>query len=107
MPKDESSGMIEPNIVVNGRALTFAECMSVRVAIGSFRLYVRSNDQLLGKPLAAGYDFHLANVERAMLQLEPAKPAESGRPCGCDPSARYVSEQCREAGRCLSSTSSS
>jgi len=31
--KDEASGWVEPDITINGRLLSFAEAMSVRVAI--------------------------------------------------------------------------
>jgi len=68
MPTDKDTGWVEPDIVVNGCALTFVECMAVRVAISSFRLCL-TNDEMrrgLGESLAAGYDRHLANIERAM-----------------------------------------
>ncbi len=71
MPKDEQSGMVEPDIVINGRALTFAECLAVRVAIGSYRLVLQPGRVLragLGEALADGYDHHLASVERTMLR---------------------------------------
>lgn len=69
MPTDKESGMVEPSIIVNGRALTFAECMSVRVAISSFRLQLSapSMTDALGQ-LATNYDHHLANVEQTMLR---------------------------------------
>jgi hypothetical protein len=68
MPKDEATGMIEPDITVNGRALTFAESMAVRVAISGYRLWLNDGviRQQLGQ-LAANYDHHLAAVERTML----------------------------------------
>lgn len=69
MPKDPASGLIEPDIVVNGLALTFAECMAVRVAIGSFRISVHDPEMRrgIGETLADNYDIHLSSVERAML----------------------------------------
>lgn len=69
MPKDDESGLVEPDIIINGRALTFAECMSVRVAVGSFRisLSAESMRNALGQ-LARNYDHHLANVEQTMLR---------------------------------------
>lgn len=68
MPKDADSGLVEPDILVNGRALTFAECMAVRVAIGSFRISLTAGSLRagLGEMLADNYDYHLAVVERAM-----------------------------------------
>jgi len=69
MPKDEESGWVEPDIIVNGRALTFAECMAVRVAVSSFRMGLTSPAMRkgLGVGLADGYDHHLACVELLML----------------------------------------
>ncbi len=70
MPIDHDSGWVEPDIVINGRALTFAECMSVRVAVSSFRISL--SDPVfragVGEPLAGNYDHHLAHVEQTMLQ---------------------------------------
>lgn len=73
MPTDRNSGWVEPDIVINGRALTFAECMSVRVAIGSFRLSLQDREICagIGTVLACNYDHHLASVERTMLSPEP------------------------------------
>jgi hypothetical protein len=70
MPKDTATGWVEPDILVNGRALTFAECMAVRVAIGNFRLALNDPEmrQGIGVPLADNYDAHLAAVERTMLK---------------------------------------
>jgi len=69
MPLDTESGWVEPDIVINGRALTFAECMTVRVAIGSFRLSLKSKGMRtgLGEPLVTNYDRHAASVEQTML----------------------------------------
>ncbi len=71
MPRDEESDWVEPDIIVNGRALSFAECMCVRVAIGSFRLSLSSAKMRAGLgDIAGNYDLHLANVERTMLKRE-------------------------------------
>lgn len=69
--RDERSGWVEPDITVNGRRLTFAEAMTVRVALGSFRLFLSEplNVEMLGESLVAGYDRHLANVEAAMREM--------------------------------------
>lgn len=69
MPQDKDSGLVEPDIVINGRALSFAECMAVRVAVTSFRISLTAPSMRagLGEGLAAGYDFHLAMAEQAML----------------------------------------
>lgn len=71
MPTDEESGLVEPDIIVNGRALTFAECMAVRVAIGSFRISLRSEGMRSGLgDLGRNYDHHLARVEQTILERE-------------------------------------
>jgi hypothetical protein len=69
MPIDFESGLVEPDIIVNGRALTFAECMAVRVAISTFRITLREPEirRGVGEPLASNYDAHLATVERTMV----------------------------------------
>jgi hypothetical protein len=73
MPKDDESGWVEPDIIINGRALTFAECMSVRVAVSSFRMSLTSPVIRSGLgQLADNYDHHLANVELAMFAKSPA-----------------------------------
>jgi len=74
MPTDKQSGLVEPDIVVNGRALTFAECMSVRVAIGSFRITLSDPEFRagIGEQLAGNYDRHLSAVEQTMLRGTPA-----------------------------------
>lgn len=69
MPTDKESGMVEPDIIVNGRALAFAECMSVRVAVSSFRLSLTSQTMREGLgTLATNYDHHLARVEASMRE---------------------------------------
>lgn len=70
MPKDKESGWIEPDIVINGQALTFAECMSLRVAVGSCRISFNAPSMRagFGEGLAKGYDHHLANIEKLMLK---------------------------------------
>lgn len=69
MPEDHNSGWVEPDIVINGTALSFAQCMAVRVAVSSMRISLSSSEYRdgLGHALADGYDHHLASVERLML----------------------------------------
>jgi hypothetical protein len=65
-----AGGMTEPDIVINGRALTFAEAMAVRVAVGSMRIQLSdpAYREGIGDVLAGNYDRHLANVECTMLR---------------------------------------
>jgi hypothetical protein len=68
MIHDQETGWTEPTITINGRALTFAEAMTVRVAVSSFRMFVNepSNRKGLGAELATNYDARLAAVESYM-----------------------------------------
>jgi hypothetical protein len=70
VPTDPESGLVEPDIIINGRALTVAECMTVRVAVSSFRIWLADplNRQGIGQPLAGNYDRHAASVEQTMLR---------------------------------------
>lgn len=67
------SGLVEPDILVNGRTLTFAESMAVRVAVGNFRLWLSDPENRvgLGARLADSYDRHLASVEQTMRKNQP------------------------------------
>jgi hypothetical protein len=56
----------EATIVINGYQLTFAESMSVRVAVSSFRMSLNANRKELGL-IADGYDFHLTAVEQKLI----------------------------------------
>jgi hypothetical protein len=61
------SGNIEASITVNGVALTFAESMTMRVALGSFLMYV-SDPETAGKlgPIADGYREQLQSISRIL-----------------------------------------
>src|SRR4030095_4541390 len=78
---DDTTGLIEADITINGRALTFGESMTLRVAIGSFRLSLRRTDMRsgLGPQLADHYDRHSAAIERAILALH--EPRKAAAPC--------------------------
>ena len=69
-------GLTEPDIVINGRALSFAECMAVRVAIGNFRIMLSDPEFRagVGETLAHNYDHHLQQVEKTMLGRHARKP---------------------------------
>jgi len=68
MITDKETGWVEPTIIINGQQLTFAQAMSVRVAINSFRMFVCDPDNAdnIGLKLAQGYDEQLQEVEVAM-----------------------------------------
>ena len=72
MVSDNDTGWVEPDITVNGYALTFAQAMAVRVAVSSFRLFLGepSHRRQLGEGLADGYDHHLVAVETLMRASE-------------------------------------
>jgi len=69
MPRDITSGLAEPDITINRRALTFGEAMAVRVAVSTFRIQLADEAfrEGLGRSLADNYDRLLAGVERTML----------------------------------------
>lgn len=68
MPKNE--GLIEPDVTINGQELSFAESMTLRVAVGNMRLSMNDDSakKALGE-LAGNYDHHLASIEAKMLSL--------------------------------------
>lgn len=72
MPRDEETGLVEPDIVVNGKPLTFQQAMSLRVAVGGYRMLLDtpSMREHLGM-LAESYVAHLVIVERLMLRIKP------------------------------------
>jgi hypothetical protein len=65
MIHDVSTGWTEATIIVNGHRLSFAESLSVRVAIGGFRIQLSDAEfrAALGAELAEQYDHHLTAVE--------------------------------------------
>lgn len=44
--QDEKTGFAEPDITINGTALTFAQAMTLRVAIGQFLMGLQEPDAL-------------------------------------------------------------
>ena len=63
---DKETGWAEAEIVINGQPLSFAESMSVRMAVSSYRMFISENKRDIGERLAAGYDHHLGEVENKM-----------------------------------------
>lgn len=61
----------EPDIIINGVKLDFAQAMSVRVAVSSFRINLSDPEhrEALGL-IGDSYDKRLAEVERIMLRSE-------------------------------------
>ena len=60
-------GMPEPDIVINGKTLTFGQAMTMRVAVSSFHMYVSDaqNAKVLGT-IAEGYAARCAEIETIM-----------------------------------------
>ncbi len=60
----------EPDIIVNGHALTVAQCMSVRVAISNFRMQLGDAvfRAAIGEALARSYDQRLRDVQHTMME---------------------------------------
>lgn len=69
--RDMTERWSEPTIAVNGRTLTEAQAMSVRVAVGHFLMELGDDayaDQL-GHPLGANYADRLREVEALLLDV--------------------------------------
>jgi hypothetical protein len=66
---DPETGWREATITINGRVLSFAQALSVRVAVSSFRLELADPAFAagLGPELAANYDAHLQTVEALLI----------------------------------------
>lgn len=62
-------GLTEPEIVINDRPLTFAECMTVRVAVSSFAIMLQDETHRagIGERLAANYAHHVGTIEDTMI----------------------------------------
>ena len=73
---DDATGWTEPTILVNGHTLSFAQAMSVRVAVSSFRLQLGDPafQAGVGKHLARNYDAHLNAVERMTMTDQQMNP---------------------------------
>lgn len=63
MIKDETTGWVEATIVINGKQLSFAEAMTVRVAVNMFQMQLSDDDfkSSMGA-VGAGYSQNLQSV---------------------------------------------
>ena len=68
MIRDHETGWVEPSITINGHALTFAQAMTVRVALSNFAMFLADSAtrRNLGERLADGYSLNLQALERFM-----------------------------------------
>lgn len=68
--QDKDTGWTEADITINGQPLTFAESMALRVAVSSYRMFVREpgNAMDIGDRLARAYDERLASVEAKIME---------------------------------------
>jgi hypothetical protein len=80
MIHNEDSGWTEAEVTINGRTLTFAESMTLRVAVSSMRLWLAHAEtrQHLGA-VAPNYDHHLALIERYIVNPEARAAAPPRR----------------------------
>jgi hypothetical protein len=68
MIRDPDTGWIEASVTINGRMLSFAEAVSLRVAVSAFRIQLEDPAFREGLgPIAASYDAHLARIEQLMI----------------------------------------
>ena len=70
--RDKDTGWTEADITINGRALTFRESMALRVAVSSYRMFVRNPDnaKYIGERLAEGYNDALSFVEAKIMEKQ-------------------------------------
>jgi hypothetical protein len=68
MPIDKETGWTEPDIIINGHTLSFAECMTIRVALSQFQMFMSNmtNAINVGERLAEGYNYHVTNIIEKM-----------------------------------------
>ena len=66
--RDAETGWVEADVTINGVRLSFAEAMTLRVAVSSFRMFVNNPEsrQALGA-IAGGYEGQLQRIESLML----------------------------------------
>lgn len=64
---DHATKTSEATITIAGATLTQAEAMTLRVAIGDFRMMLVTARQLLGPQLTDNYDQHARAIERLLL----------------------------------------
>jgi hypothetical protein len=69
--RDDETGLVEPDITINGAPLTFAQAMTMRVAVSGYAMLLDSPTmrQQLGA-LGDNYLAHLSAITRLMLQQE-------------------------------------
>jgi hypothetical protein len=67
--RDESTGWTEADITINGKHLSFAESMALRVAVSSYLMFVcePASAKDLGEDLAKGYARQLSSVQDALF----------------------------------------
>lgn len=70
MTVDRETGMREADVDISGTRLTFAQSLSLRVAVSSFRLQLDDPQfrRGIGEILARNYDVHLARVEQLLIE---------------------------------------
>lgn len=68
---DKTTGWVEADITINGKTLSFAESMTLRVAITSFLMQVvsKENARLLG-PISGGYRENLMTIEAKIRNVD-------------------------------------
>jgi hypothetical protein len=67
--KNDETGWIEADVIINDMRLSFAEAMTLRVAISSFRMFVNNPEARRGLgPVAEGYETHLQTIESMLMR---------------------------------------
>jgi hypothetical protein len=70
MITDPETGWTEATIAINEYILNFAEAMSLRVAVSTFRIQLQDPAfrMGIGPMLAGNYDAHLQKIEELLVQ---------------------------------------
>jgi hypothetical protein len=70
MPTDPATGWKEPDITINATILTFAEAMTLRVAISNMRVWLGDPEvrRQVGRQLCDNYDANAASIERLLFR---------------------------------------
>ena len=70
--KDPATGWVEATIIINGQTLTFAESLTLRVAVSTFHMSLTSKEgrHLLG-PIGDNYLGHCERLHELIFRNNP------------------------------------
>jgi hypothetical protein len=84
--------MTEPKISLNGRALTYAQALTLRVAVAQFAILLRNPHALgrdkIGRKMRANYLGRIDEIALLMRLDQPGDPEDNDVPKEIEPDAR-------------------